>query len=220
MRKIIVFLLLLLLLFSAAGMEEVYVPTQRDTKPAPALAKMEQPSLDAYTLLYETNSAVYYWREDRDILAVLDKANGYVWKTGADIGFSKQIKDAVKQAKTDEEKLIAAEPIEKSMNATYIGVANSLITIEYRDGKIFYLGSAAEKNVDSTLQAVPGTDNQFVLAVDFKEIDLQLKVYVTLLEKGLQYEVPIADITGSGKSVFTALWITPFLAPAAARRSL
>jgi len=211
MRKIIVFLLLLLLLFSAAGMEEVYVPTQRDTKPAPALAKMEKPSLDAYTLLYETNSAVYYWREDRDILAVLDKANGYVWKTGADIGFSKQIKDAVKQAKTDEEKLIAAEPIEKSMNATYIGVANSLITIEYRDGKIFYLGSAAEKNVDSTLQAVPGTDNQFVLAVDFKEIDLQLKVYVTLLEKGLQYEVPIADITGSGKSVFTALWITPFL---------
>lgn len=200
----------LMLLCTWAG-AEVYVPTRRDTRPLPPYMEVTAQDLSSYTLLYETASAAYYWREDRDILAVKDKANGYLWKTGADIGFSKDIKDAVKQAQTEEERLQAAEPIEKSMNATYIGVANSLISIEYRDGKIFYLGSAAEKNVDSMLSPVPGADNRFVLAVDFKEIDLQIKVYVTLLEKGLQYEVPIAEITGAGRKLFTALWISPFL---------
>ena len=190
---------------------ESFVPTRRDTRVSPPRMEIGQPALGAYELLYETSGAGYYWREDRDIIAVLDKANGYVWKTGADIGFSRAIRDAVDRAQTDEEKLLAAEPIEKSMNSTYIGIANSLVTIEYKDGKIFYLGSAAEKNTASSLSAVENEEGRYRLAVDFQEIDLQLNVYITFLEKGLQYDVPSDEITGRGCSVLTALWLTPFL---------
>ena len=209
--KRLLLLLTALLLAAASGLAESYVPTRRDTRTPPPEMEVREVDLSAYALLYETASAAYYWREDRDVLAVLDRASGYVWKTGADIGYPKDIKAAVKAAQTDAERLKAAEPMEKSMNATYIGVANSLVSIEYRDGKTFYLGSAAEKNVDSLLSPVPGSDNRFVLRVDFREIDLQLSVYVTLLEKGLQYHVPIEEITGSGRRLFTALWLTPFL---------
>ena len=209
-RRLPVLILILSLLCPAASAAPL-VPTRRDTKPAPPAMAYAGPSLHAYELLYETGGAAYYWREDRDIFAVLDKANGYVWKTGADIGFSRDIKKAVEEAKTEEEKLLAAEPVEKSMNSTYIGVANSLITIEYRDGKTFYLGSAAEKGAVSTLRPIPGEAGRFLLEADFQEIDLQIEVQVTLLEKGLRYDVPASGIRGAGRAVFTALWLTPFL---------
>ncbi len=159
----------------------------------------------------ENGSAAYYWRDDRDIIAVVDKAGGYVWKTGADVGFSRDINAAVKAAQTDGERLAAAEPIEKSMNATYVGVANSLLTVEYRDGKNFFIGSAAQEGSHSTLSPMPGEPGRYVLACDFTEIDLKLNVYVTLLDAGLRYDIPHAEITGAGRAVLTALWLTPFL---------
>jgi len=142
---------------------------------------------------------------------VLDRANGYVWKTGADIGFPKQVQSRVKEAGSAEEKLRLAEPLEKSMNSTYIGVANSLITAEYRDGKTFYAGSAAEKGVDSLLSAIPGEPGRFLLSVDFLELQLRVEVEVACLKKGLRYDIKADGISGPGKSKLTAIWITPFL---------
>jgi len=196
---------------AAAAREEAFVPTVRHTKPAPPQVHITEQDLSAYTLLYETSDAEYYWREDRDIIAVLDKANGYVWKTGADIGFPKQVQSRVKEAESAEEKLRLAEPLEKSMNSTYIGVANSLITAEYRDGKTFYAGSAAEKGVDSLLSAIPGEPGRFLLSVDFLELQLRVEVEVACLKKGLRYDIKADGISGPGKSKLTAIWITPFL---------
>ena len=63
-------LLLCLLALSAAG--EGYVPTNRDSRYEVTPMAMPEASLDAYELLYETASAAYYYREDRDIIAVLE----------------------------------------------------------------------------------------------------------------------------------------------------
>ena len=42
----------------------------------------------AFELLLETENLNYYFREDRDIIAIQDKRNGYLWKTGLDLEFN------------------------------------------------------------------------------------------------------------------------------------
>ncbi|MDE7299222.1 MAG: hypothetical protein K2N94_10405, partial [Lachnospiraceae bacterium] len=121
----------LLLGVSTAAYAKTYLPTGRDTKLPPDKVTYDIVKLDAYQLLYETDTMRYYYREDRDIIAIEDKRSGYVWKTGADVAFSADLTAAVNAASTPEEKEAAAEPKEASMNTTYVGIANSLVTVEY-----------------------------------------------------------------------------------------
>lgn len=193
-----------------------YVPTSRDTKVAPETAEIQQADLKDYELLYETDTVRYYYRDDRDILAVEDKTTGYCMKTGADLPFSDDVKDAVKALKkkdaSAEEIIAAAESYADDLNTTYVGIANSLITIEYYDGsKVKYISSASEKNVTSTLSPLDGSENQFVLKVDFEKLDIRLHVYITLGESSISYEIPRGEFAGEGVSSLMAIDITPFL---------
>lgn len=193
-----------------------YVPTARDTKADPETAQITQADLDDYELLYETDTVRYYYREDRDILAIEDKLSGYCMKTGADLPFSDDAKDAVKALiKADastEEILAAAESYADDLNTTYVGIANSLITIEYYDGsKVKYLSSASEKNAESTLSPLDGSENRFVLKVDFAKPEIHINVYITLGESSISYEIPRSEFSGSGVSSLMAIDITPFL---------
>ncbi len=202
-------LLLCLLALPAAG--EGYVPTNRDSRYEVTPMAMPEASLDAYELLYETASAAYYYREDRDIIAVLDRASGYVWKTGLDAGFPNDIKDAVKKAATDEEKILAAEPLEQNLNARYIGIANSILTAEFYEAEtIKYISSASREGAVSTLKKLDELGN-FALEVDFEEIGLQVRVDIRFEEKGITYRIPFDGMSGAGLARLAALWITPFL---------
>ena len=122
---------------SASMQAQAYVPTNRDTKVAPEKAEYTEEEYAEYELLLETGTVKYYWREDRDIFAIVDKQTGYCIKTGADLPFSGDVKDAVKDLQkgdaSPEEILAAAESYADDLNSTYVGIANSLITVEYYD---------------------------------------------------------------------------------------
>lgn len=202
------------LLFGAVqvGYAADYLPTGRDTGLPPDKVTYDLVNLDSYEFLYETDYVTYYYREDRDIFAIVDKRNGYVWKTGADIAFSADISDAMSAAKTEEELLAAAEPKEKSLNSTYIAIANSLITVEYYESDtIKNISSASKDKVTSALYMLNGNPATRRLDVSFEEIDLQVRVYVTLLEDSIRYEIPYDEITGAGKNVMASILLTPFL---------
>ena len=215
-------LLALTLLCGCAAAEDVYIATSRDTKTAPETAVFPPADFSAYALLYETDTTRYYWREDRDILGVENKKNGYAVKTGADLPFSGDAKDLVKKMKKDgaspEEILAAYQPYADDLNTTYVGIANSLISIEYIDSdKTKQISSASEKNAQSTLVPAGGAENEFVLRAAFSAPEIALNVYVTLEEAGIRYRVPRAEMTGRDLGKLSAVLFTPFLCASGGR---
>lgn len=190
-----------------------YIHTNRDTLPPGPMMEIREESVEAYEKLYETAGAVYYFREDRDIIAVLDKESGYLWKTGLDAPGAKKLRARALGASTEEEfEELENTPVEDNMNEIYTDMANSLITVEYRSPdsldspkKI----SSASAGAESGLRKLE--ENRFCLDVDFKDIDLQMKVYITFGEKKIRYHIPYEEMTGAGVVSMTNLYITPFL---------
>lgn len=204
---------------------QAYIPTNRDAKVPPETALYEQTDLSAYTLLYETEDVRYYYRDDRDIFAVEDKATGYCMKTGADLPFKKKVEDLVDDLMDDnapiEEILAAAESYADDLNTTYVGIANSLITVEYYDSdRIKYFSSASDEGVESTLSSVNGSGNEYLLAIDFQDLKIQMNVYITLGESSITYFIPRAEMTGNGLMTLAAIDITPFLGASGGRMNV
>ncbi|MCR5755543.1 MAG: hypothetical protein K6G30_12130, partial [Acetatifactor sp.] len=54
----------------AMNVQAAYIDTSRDTAPAEEAIEISEQSVDEFDKLYETDSAVYYFRDDRDIIAV------------------------------------------------------------------------------------------------------------------------------------------------------
>lgn len=190
-----------------------YINTTRDTSlPEEAIEIVEQ-SVDEYEKLYETDSAIYYYRDDRDIIAVFDKEMGYLWKTGIDSASEKEMKRVARDAETEEDfELLENTPVEDNMNQIFTDMANALITVEYRDPNsvesIKKISSCSEDS-KSTLSKV--SDNKYCLDIDFKEIDLEMKVYITFGEKEISYDIKYEDMKGDGLYSINNLYITPFL---------
>lgn len=202
---------------------QAYVPTNRDTKMAPGKAEYTPEDYSDYELLAETGTVRYYWREDRDILAIVDKETGFCIKTGADLPFSGDIKDAVKDLQKAgagaEEILAAAESYADDLNTTYVGIANSLITIEYYESdKIKNLSSASEKGAESVLSRVE--ERKYCLNINFTEIDVQIKVYITLEEDSIDYHIPHSEMSGTGLNKLAAIDISPFLGASGGRMNV
>ena len=204
-------LVLLTTLFAGATGSYAYIDTGRDTRPAPEKAEYTLADTGAYELLYETDTMRYFFRDDRDIIAAVDKRSGYTWKTGIDVPFSKELKANIAAAKTDAEILAASEPKEKNLNTTYIGIANSLVTVEYSELETTkFVSSASEEGASSSLSKLEG-DNRWRLDVDFDTIDLNVAVYITFGEDSISYDVPFSEIGGEGIKSVTAIILTPFL---------
>ncbi len=190
-----------------------YISTNRDTHLQEEAMVIKEQSVEEYEKLYETDTAVYYFRDDRDIIAVYDKENGYLWKTGIDAGASKKMKSKALRASSEEDFIeLENNPIEDNMNEIYTNFANSLISVEYRpldSIESLKKASSASEDSESTLSKVE--ENKYLLDVDFKEIDLQVKVYITFGEKEITYDIPHAEMTGEGLKCLNNLYITPFL---------
>lgn len=190
-----------------------YINTTRDTSlPEEAIEIVDQ-SVDEYEKLYETDSAIYYYRDDRDVIAIYDKEMGYLWKTGIDSASEKEMKRVARDAETEEDfELLENTPVEDNMNQIFTDMANSLITVEYRDPNsvesIKKISSCSE-DAKSSLSKI--SDNEYCLDVDLKEIDLEMKVYITFGEKEINYNIKYEDMKGDGIYSINNLYITPFL---------
>lgn len=199
--------------FPGGKVHAEYIHTNRDTLPPGSAMEIKEESMEEYEKLYETDGAVYYFREDRDIIAVLDKESGYLWKTGLDAPAAKKLRAKAMGASTEEEfEELENMPVEDNMNEIYTDMANSLITVEYRSPESLESLkkiSSASSGSESALQKLE--ENRFCLDVDFKEIDLQMKVYITFGEKKIQYHIPYDEFTGEGTKSMTTLYLTPFL---------
>lgn len=199
------------LTLSVQAIVAVYIPTAHDTKKPPETISYVIEDPKDSELIYETENFKYFFRDSRDVLSVVDKRNGYTWKTGLDVEYNKDLEDACDLVPDDQK--VTCAPIEDRMNTTYIGIANSLITVEYFDSTnaIKRKSSASREGVESTLVKVDGQDNVFRLDVNFKELDLEVKVHITLDDKGFNLTINDEDITGDGQSVLAAIMLTPFL---------
>ena len=199
--------------FPGGSVHAEYIHTNRDTLPPGPAMEIKEESTGEYEKLYETDKAVYYFREDRDIIAVLDKESGYLWKTGLDAPVAKKLRAKAMSASTEEEfEELENMPVEDNMNEIYTDMANSLITVEYRPPESLdslKKTSSASSGSESTLRKLE--ENRFCLDIDFKDIDLQMKVYITFGEKKIQYYIPHEEITGQGMQSMTTLYLTPFL---------
>ena len=231
---------ILCILSLGVGVLAAYLNTNRDTRKAPKKATETLSIKDgAYEKLYEVGKYEYYFRDDRDIIAIKDKNNGYVWKTGLDAPFSTQIREAkeavdngtVKDCAEDlgitpaEVKKLANTPQEQDLNAQFTAMANSLITLEYYSGSgesmtTSKVSSASERTKDgmSTISKVLGKDNEFVLKCKFGVDDEKVKmnVYITFTDDGkIKYHIPYKEIEddndGKAKGTIKNVIITPFL---------
>jgi hypothetical protein len=72
----------------------IYLPSNRDTLPAPDSVTYDISEPTDMELLYETDTIAYYFRESRDVIAVYDKRNNYTFYTGLDAPFSKDVEEA------------------------------------------------------------------------------------------------------------------------------
>lgn len=189
-----------------------YISTNRDTSVQNQVMSYESFNSTGYDLIHETTNLRYYFRDDRDIIAVEDKRNGYTWKTGLDIEFGSVIDQRCEEA-SEEDKVSACVPKEHRLNTTYIGVANSLITIEYYDesNNIKRISSASEVNAKSTLQKVETNEGKFILDVSFSKPKIQIKVNIQLRETGIDYKINDKDVSGADEGTLAAILITPFL---------
>lgn len=164
---------LLCVLSVGAAVCAAYLNTNRDTRKAPERVKTVS-DIKGYELKYETENYQFYFRDDRDIIAVKDKKSGYVWKTGIDVPFAGEVKDAKEAVLEAEEendpsiledyakdegmtvaqvKELANTAVEDSLNPQYTAMANSLISIQYYSGDgdamtTSITSSASEKEKD------------------------------------------------------------------------
>ena len=208
-------LLCLVLAIPASRAESVYVPTAHDTRPAPETASLPRQDFTAYTLLCEAGPLRYWWREDRDILGIENTENGITLKTGVDLPFSGDAKDLVKDLKREglpaAEILSRYEPYADDLNSTYVGIANSLVTVEYIDSdKTKQISSASEKNASSTLTPT-GEPGEYRLSAAFTSPEISLNVYLTLGAEGIRYRIPRAEFSGRDLNSLCGIILTPFL---------
>ena len=200
-------------LLSGGEVHAEYINTNRDTLLPEDAMEIKEASTEEYEKLYETDTAVYYFRDDRDIIAVFDKENGYLWKTGLDAGVAKKLKSKALSASTEEDyEELENNPIEDNMNEIYTDMANSLITVEYRqEDSIENLKKTSSASSGSNSELSKIADNKFCLDIDFRELDLQMKVYITFGEKEIKYDIPYDELGGKGINSMTSVYITPFL---------
>jgi hypothetical protein len=108
-----------------------YIPTKRDTKLPPQAVLFEIPNTAQYEFLSRAGDFEYWYRGDRDIIMIKDLKSGYTWKTGLDAPVGSDADTAARQARANPD--IVVEPKEERLNATYIALANSLLSAEIFD---------------------------------------------------------------------------------------
>jgi hypothetical protein len=213
-KKTIAFFTVLLILSLSTFALTSYFPTNRDTRMPPPAAVLDVLKSEEYEFLEQFGNLAYYYRSDRDIILIEDVLTGYTWKTGLDAPFGQDLNRAIDEAQTLEEKIKAAEPREVRLNATYVGLANSLLTVEYYDSayNINMISSAARRGTSSQLIKI--AEGHYCLEARFFDLDLIIRLHIHLSDKGIIYRIYDHEIEGSGADRMAAIIITPFMGAA------
>lgn len=152
---------LLCVLSLGVAVGAAFLNTNRDTRPAPKKLSPSSMKIErGYgEPIYETDDYKFYFREDRDVIAIQDVKTGYIWKTGIDTPFYGDVEEAgnaVLKAKEDGDKSaikecadylgiteeevrqLAENGIDSSFSNSdqYTAFANSIFTLEYYQGDI------------------------------------------------------------------------------------
>ncbi|MCL2126779.1 MAG: DUF5696 domain-containing protein, partial [Treponema sp.] len=206
------------MLFFCAFVYAAYIPTNRDTRVPPPQAVFEAANTGGYEFLGSFGNLSYYYRPDRDIILIEDAVSGYTWKTGLDAPFGQDVDRAVDAARTAEEKIKAAEPKEVRLNATYIGFANSLLTVEFYDESfnMSMASSAARRGARSELVKI--ADDHYRLDARFIDMELTVRLHIHLSGRGISYRIYDNEIEGAGADRMAAVIITPFMGAAGGAR--
>ncbi len=209
-KRIFIFLLMTVVAVTLVS-ASVYIPTSHDTGLPPETITYDDLQPSEFELLYETENLAYYFKEDRDVIAIKDKRNGYLWKTGLDIEFNKYLEEACNLVPDDQK--INCLPLEDRLNTTYTGIANSLLTIEYYDisSSIRRISSASDAGVTSKLATVNDDPSHRRLDIRFTTLQIDIKLHIYFDDEGIRYEIRDEDITGNGVSVLAAVMLTPFM---------
>jgi hypothetical protein len=203
----IILLIMVLVLPLSAG---EYIPTNRDTLVDPEPMEFVSRQPEDFSLLYETERFKFYFRDDRDVLAVYDKRNGYTWKTGLDIPFSRDIDNAIDEA-VEKGETPNYIPKEDRLNTTYTGIANSLITVEYYDQTYNIKRTSSAPHGKEASKLMKFTDDHYRLDISFADILLDLKVHIYFDDHGVRYEIRDEEIQGEDVGIMAAVLISPFL---------
>jgi len=203
----VILLIMVLVLPSSAG---EYIPTNRDTLTDPEPMEFVSRYPEDFDLLYETENFRFYFRDDRDVLAVYDKRNGYTWKTGLDIPFSKDIDDAIDEA-IEKGETPNYVPKEDKLNTTYTGIANSLITVEYYDTTLNIKRTSSAPHGREASKLMKFSDDHYRLDISFADILLEMKVHIYFDDNGVRYEIRDDEIQGADIDIVAAVLISPFL---------
>ncbi|MCL2243802.1 MAG: DUF5696 domain-containing protein [Treponema sp.] len=212
--KIFFTLLAVLILSLTVYALDEYFPTNRDTRLPPLHAEILSFKTDEYELLGQFGNLAYYYRSDRNIILAENTLNGYTWKTGLDAPFSQDLDRAIDAAQTLNEKIKAAQPREVRLNATYIGLANSLLTVDFYDDafNMNIVSSAARQGARSHLVKI--NEGHFRLDANFTNIDLTIRLHIHLTDRGINYKIYDHEIEGDGAARMASIIITPFLGAA------
>lgn len=206
---------------STLTVDAAYIPTNQDTKLPPPQVVPLTADASEFAPLFDSPTMAFYFRDDRDVIAIHDKRNGgYFWKTGIDVPFDKQIEDACDvvldtPGATIEQITNACIPLEAGMNQTYEGIANSLLTVEYYASPdstgTTLLSSGDFENASSQLNQVVGSTNRYRLDVNFQRARIQVKLYISFDEEGITYRMPRDEMSGTGLPNMVSLHLSPFL---------
>jgi len=193
---------------------EAYFPTNRDTRMPPREAVFKVSKTDEYELLGRFGNLAYYYRSDRDIILIEDLVSGYTWKTGLDAPFGQDVSRAIDEAETMAEKIKVAEPREVRLNATYVGFANSLLTVEFYDSalNVSMIASAARQGARSELVKI--SEDHYRLDVRYVNMDLTIRLHIHLSDRGINYRIYDSEIEGKGADSMASVIITPFMGAA------
>ncbi len=243
-KKLILLMVAFVATLTPIILHAAYVTTGRDTDVNPDTLD-EIPVIDfdegGYALLSENDTYKFYWQEQRDVLAVFDKRNGYTWKTGLDVdpnvtkatqstackGALRDYKDGDISFGEFQDKCDAAID---SLTGTTTGPlqANSLIYFNYyskgASDQIFsqstvyssYLKTSLYK-VTSKLAKVNGDSTHWRFTVNAtnlgvsKDLDLQIIADIYLSEDGFKLEILNENITGTATKFLSNIGIANYM---------
>jgi len=240
-------IILVIVLFLATApllVQASYVSTGRDTQENPrTITDIPSEDYDAlgYAKLTENTNFIFYWQEDRDVLVITDKRNGYTWKTGLDIDATNSKADQATICKdlrreynidsiTYEEFEAGCAVSVDQMTGTTSGPlqANSLLYFEYfsKGGSDSVYSTTTVYSsylktmlytVTSTMQKVNNDDSLWQFTVNAANLgvnaDLTLTIIatMTLSDEGFQIQINDSDISGTALPYLSSIGLATYL---------
>ena len=90
-------------------------------------------------------------------------------------------------------------------------MANSLITIEYYDETFNIKRTSSAPYGGDSSELKKFADDYYRLDIDFKDVDISMKVHIYFDDNGVRYEIKDDEIQGQDTDILAAVMISPFL---------